>query len=277
MQMMALYRGMDRAALDAAYNNRAAVARFPEISRHRASLSKDARRRYPGRIDLQYGATPRERLDFFPAERGNAPVLAFIHGGYWQTNDKEDSSFLIEGPRQRGFAVALIEYTLAPEASIERIVAEVDRAAGWLFQHVAGLGGDPKRIVLAGHSAGGHLTAMMLGRHPLAAAMPISGLYDLEPIQLNYLNEKLGLDADSARRHSPLLHLPEKTPKILVTVGAGELPELVRQSEEYAAALKARRLPVEYLPLAGHDHFTILDELARPDGRLCDAVERMVA
>jgi arylformamidase len=272
---MTLYRGMDRAALDAAYNNRAAVARFPEISKARASASEEIRRRLSGRYDLRCGAEPRERLDFFPAERPNAPVLAFIHGGYWQMNDKEPSSFLVEGPRALGFAVALLEYTLAPDAGIDRIVAEVDRAVAWLIAHAAELGGDPKRIFLAGHSAGGHLTAMMLGRHPLAGAMPISGLFDLEPIRLNYLNDKLGLDPDTARRNSPLLHLPARTPRVLVTVGAAELPELVRQSAEYAQALQARGLPVEYLPLAGHDHFTILDELARPQGHLCAALARM--
>lgn len=272
---MALYRGMDRAALDAAYNNRAAVRRFPEISQQRAKASEEVRRRLAGRYDLRCGPAPRERLDFFPAKRPQAPVLAFIHGGYWQTNDKEPSSFLVEGPRAHGFAVALLEYTLAPEADIDRIVAEVDRALAWLFAHAEDVGGDPKRIYLAGHSAGGHLTAMMLGRHALAGAMPISGLFDLEPIRLNYLNEKLGLDPDSARRNSPLLNLPAHAPDVLVTVGAAELPELVRQSAEYAEALKARGLRAEYVPLAGHDHFTILDELARPEGRLCAALARM--
>lgn len=272
---MALYRGMDRAALDAAYNNRAAVARFAEISQARARESEAVRRRLAGRYDLRCGPAPRERLDFFPAERPNSPVLAFIHGGYWQMNDKEPSSFLVEGPRALGFAVALLEYTLAPEADIDRIVAEVDRAVGWLIAHAAELGGDPKRVFLAGHSAGGHLTAMMLGRHPLAGAMPISGLFDLEPIRLNYLNEKLGMSPEAARRNSPRLHLPARTPQVLVAVGAGELPELVRQSAEYAEALQVRGLPAAYLPLPGHDHFTILDELAQPQGRLCMALARM--
>lgn len=272
---MALYRGMERAALDAAYNNRAAVPRFAEISAERAQRSARVRGTRAGRYDLRYGETPRERLDFFPAASPHAPVLAFIHGGYWQSNDKETSSFLAEGPLARGFAVALVEYTLAPEADIGRIIGEVRRAVDWLAANAAVLGGDPARIYVSGHSAGGHLAAAALDRPGVAGVLPISGLYDLEPIRLCYLNEKLGLTDDSARRHSPLLHLPERSPPLVVAVGAAELPELVRQSADYAAALAARGLPARYLPLAGHDHFTVLEELARPEGALCAALVGM--
>jgi arylformamidase len=256
-----LYRGMDRAALDAAYNNRAAVAAFPAISAERVARSREVRARRRLRADLRYGESARERLDLFDAERPDAPILAFIHGGYWQSNDKEASSFLVEGPLARGFSVALIEYTLAPEADIDRMVLEIFRATSFL--------GRLGKVVLAGHSAGGHLTAMMLGKLPLAGALAISGLYDLEPIRLNYLNEKLRLSEDAAQRNSPLRHLPAASPPLVITVGADELPELVRQSAEYAAALRERGLPVSYLPLEGHDHFSILEELANPDGRLC--------
>jgi arylformamidase len=263
---------MDRAALDAAYNNRNAVAAFPAIAAARKERSARVRAERRLLPNLRYGAGARERLDFFPADKPDAPVLAFIHGGYWQSNDKEDSSFLVEGPLANGFAVALIEYTLAPEARIDRIVGEVRRAVDWLAAHAAEHGGDPTRIYLSGHSAGGHLTAMAMERSGVAGALALSGLYDLEPIRLNYLNEKLGLDEASARRHSPILHLPVAMPPLLVAVGAAELPELVRQSSEYASALTARGFPVEYRAMAGHDHFTILDELARPEGALCRAL-----
>jgi acetyl esterase/lipase len=268
---MALYRGMDRAQLDAAYNNRAAVPEYEEISARRRERSAQARAARAGRYDLRYGDSPRERLDFFPASGPRAPIVAFIHGGYWQTNDKEPSSFLVEGPLAHGFGVALIEYTLAPEAGIERIVGEVRRAVGWLASHAAELGGDG-RVYVSGHSAGGHLTASSLDVPGVAGGLAISGLFDLEPIRLCYLNEKLRLTGESARRFSPLLHLPPRMAPLVVAVGAAELPELVRQSADYAAALLSRGLPVRYLPLAGHDHFTVLEELARPDGALCKAL-----
>jgi arylformamidase len=264
---VALYRGMDRTALDAAYNNRNAVASYPAVAAQRAERSERLRASRKFHADLKYGGSARERLDLFPAERPGAPVFAFIHGGYWQTNDKEASSFLVEGPLAHGFSVALIEYTLAPEAGIERIVGEVGRAIDWLAGHARDYGADPARIFVAGHSAGGHLTAMMLGKAAVAGALPISGLYDLEPIRLCYLNEKLALTEASAARHSPLRHLPSKRVPIAVAVGAAELPELVRQSTEYAAALG-----VQLLALAGHDHFSVLDELAHPEGALCRAL-----
>ena len=272
---MTLYRGMDRAALDAAYNNRAAVPTFPATSAERAAISNEVRARRRLHADLRYGNGARERLDFFPADKPNAPVFVFIHGGYWQASDKESHSFLAEGPLARGFSVALIEYTLAPEATMDQIVGEIDRAMGWLHAHVAELGGDPQRIFLSGHSAGGHLTAMMFGRHPMAGALPISGLFDLEPISLCYLNDLLRLDTPMAARNSPQLHLPARCPPIVVTVGAAELPELYRQSEEYAAALDAIDAPVQWLPLSGHEHFSILSELERPDGLLCEALVRL--
>lgn len=268
----ALYRGMDRAALDAAYNNRAAVPRFGAISEERRSRSERLRRTLSFEADLRYGGKPRQRLDYFPAADAGAPVLAFIHGGYWQSNDKEPSTFLVEGPLARGFSVALVEYTLAPEAELDAIVAEIRSALDWLEA-----GGKASPIYVAGHSAGGHLAAMMLGHRSVAGVLAISGLFDLEPIRLCYLNDKLRLSEDAARRNSPILHIPRHAPALAIAVGAAELPELVRQSAEYAQALRTAGLPARHLPLAGHDHFTVLDELARPDGALCEALHALRA
>jgi acetyl esterase/lipase len=269
------YRGMDRAALDKAYNNRNAVADYAAIAADRKARSDRVRDARQFHADLRYGDSPRERLDFFPAEAPPAPVLVFIHGGYWQSNDKEASSFLVEGPLARGFSVALVEYTLAPEAAIERIVAETKRAVEWLARNASRLGGRADRIVVSGHSAGGHLAATLLDHPAVCATLPISGLFDLEPIRLNYLNENLKLTQDSAERNSPIRHVPPSCAPSIVAVGAAELPELVRQSADYAAALRAAKLPAEYLPLAGHDHFSVLEELAAPDAKLCEALARL--
>jgi arylformamidase len=262
----ALHRGMDRATLDAAYNNRAAVPGFAALSEERRARSEALRRRLRFEADLRYGDRPRQRLDFFHAGSG-APVFAFIHGGYWQSNDKEPSTFLVEGPLARGFSVALIEYTLAPEAALDAIVAEIRAALDWLAAS-----GRASRLFVGGHSAGGHLAAMMLGHRAVAGVLAISGLFDLEPIRLCYLNEKLGLSEAAARRNSPRLHIPKQAPALTIGVGAAELPELVRQSADYARALRAADIDARYLPLSGHDHFTVLDELARPQGMLCEAL-----
>jgi acetyl esterase/lipase len=274
-----LYRGMDRAALDAAYNNGAAVglARRDEYVSGWARRSDALRKARRGTLDLPYGDGPRQRLDVFACGTPGAPTLAYIHGGYWQMNDKEPYAFLGEGLLPAGFNLALIEYTLAPAAPLDQIVAEVRRAVAWVIEHARDLGGRPDRVFAAGHSAGGHLTAMAMDAAPVAGGLAISGIYDLEPIRLSYLNDKLGLDVAEAARNSPIRHLPARAAPLVVAVGLGELPELIRQSEEYAAAWRARGLPGRCLPLPGHDHFSILEELAQPTGRLLAALRDLAA
>src|SRR5215467_9377575 len=267
-----LHRGMDRAQLDAAYNNSAAVPERDAIVADWAARSARVRREYDGRLDLAYGETPRERLDLFLAADPQAPTLAFIHGGYWQMNDKESYAFFAEGLLPLGINLAVIEYTLAPMARLERIVAEVRRAVRWLAEY----GADPNRLYVAGHSAGGHLTAMTMPLPEVRGGIAISGIYDLEPIRLNYLNEKLGLDMAEAERNSPVRHLPATASELVLAYGTRELPELCRQSIEYARAWTERGLPGRLLPVAGADHFTILDALARPEGVLTQALLAML-
>ena len=272
-----MYRGMDRAALDAAYNNTAAVgiAKRDQYVAGWSARSDAIRKTRGGKIDLRYGGEPRQRLDFFACGTSGAPTLAYIHGGYWQLNDKEPYAFLGETLLPAGFNLALLEYTLAPAARMDQIVAEVRAAVAWVIDHADELGGDPRRVFVAGHSAGGHLTAAAMGDARVAGGLAISGIYDLEPIRLNYLNDKLGLDADEAARNSPILHLPSSAAPLVVSVGLDELPELIRQSEEYWAAWHGKGLPGQYVPLTGHEHFSILEELAQPSGRLLAAVKTL--
>lgn len=272
-----LYRGMDRKALDAAYNNTEAVgiAKRDQYVAARVARSDAFRQQHTGRIDVRYGARPRQRLDVFPCGTAGAPTLVFIHGGYWQQNDKEPFAFIGEGLLPSGFNLAVVEYTLAPAARMDAIVAEIRASVAWVIEHAKESGGDPSRVFVSGHSAGGHLTAMAMSDARVAGGLAISGLFDLEPIRLSYLNEKLGLDAAEAERNSPLRHLPERAAPLVVTVGLGELPELVRQSEEFATAWQKRGLPGLYLPIAEHDHFSILDELASPGGKLVAALKSL--
>lgn len=272
-----LYRGMDRAQLDAAYNNGAAVRERDAIVADWAARSARLRGERPQHLDLRYGDAPRERLDLFLAAEPNAPTLLFIHGGYWQMNAKELFAFLAEGPLALGINVALAGYTLAPEARLDRIVAEIRRAVLWLAEHLGDFGADGARLYVSGWSAGGHLTAMSMPLRAVRGGLAISGLYDLEPIRLNYLNEKLGLDEAEAARNSPLLHLPPTAGELIVTYGTRELPELQRQSVEYAQAWVEQGLPGRLLPIDAANHFTILETLARPDGTLAQALVGLTA
>ena len=270
---------MDRAALDAAYNNTAAVgqARRDQYVADWAARSDALRAARSGQLDLRYGDGPRQRLDVFACGVPAAPTLAYIHGGYWQTNDKEPYAFLGEGLLSAGFNLALIEYTLAPAARLDAIVSEVRAAITWIIAHAEEFGGDPRRVFVAGHSAGGHLTAMAMHDARVAGGLAISGIYDLEPIRLCYLNDRLELDSAEAARNSPILDLPAHAAPLVVAAGLDELPELIRQSDEYARAWQRRGLLGRYLPLIGHEHFSILEELARPGGALLAALQQLAA
>jgi len=273
---MSLYRGMDRAALDAAYNNSAAVADSAGFIARWEEKSAALRHALPEHLDLRYGAAPRARLDFFTAGTKGAPTLLFIHGGYWQRNAKEMFSFIASGPLALGINVALLGYTLAPEARLDSIVDECRNGLAWLHGHLAQLGADPRRLFLSGWSAGGHLTAMLMDMPVVRGALAISGIYDLEPIRLNYLNEKLHLDEREDERNSPIRHLPDHAPPLIIAVGGDELPELYRQSESYFAAWQEEGLAGVFLPLPGCHHYTVLEELARPGGALGEALAGMV-
>ena len=273
---MALYRGMDRPALDAAYNNSAAVAGSAAIIADWQRRSAALRARVAGPREVPYAAGPGARLDFFPAGHDGAPTLLFFHGGYWQNNTKDGFSFVAEAALAQGINVAVAGYTLAPAARMDAIAAEARAAASWLGAHLEKWRADPERLFAAGWSAGAHLTALVMGESAIRGGIAISGIYDLEPIRLNYLNDKLGLDPAEARRNSPLLHLPSRAGRLIVAVGSAELPELRRQSRDYAEARRGRGLPGAFQELAGCHHYAALEELARPQGALAAALAALV-
>jgi len=273
---MSLYRDMDRAALDAAYNNSAAVTDSAAMMADFQSRSDRLRAARNKHLDLRYGPAERNRIDYFAAER-EGPLLVFIHGGYWQMRAKENFSFLAAGPLALGIHVAMVGYTLAPDIRLEGIVAEVRAAIAWLAAHAAEFGGDPERIHVSGWSAGGHLTAMCVNEPAVKGGLAISGIFDLEPMRLCYLNQKLQLDTDEANRMSPLQHLRPDSAPLILAYGGDELPELQRQSETYAEARAQAGLPGRVARLAGHNHFTILEELANPEGALTALVRELVS
>jgi arylformamidase len=270
--MTAIYRGMERAALDAAYDNTGAVADSQDYRARWWEASAVIRAEPESRLDLRYAVRPRATLDYFPCRAAQAPLFVFIHGGYWQRNEKERFCFIVPGPRSRGINVAVPGYTLAPEARLTDIVAEIRQALTFLANRADELKFDRNNIYIGGWSAGGHLAALIADHPAVRGAIPISGIFDLEPIALGALNENLQLTADEIVDLSPLKNLPEHSWPLSLFVGAAELPELKRQSEDYAKVARRRGLPVTLTTLPSHHHFSILDEFARPDGALTDAL-----
>lgn len=259
-----LFRGMDQAALDAGYNNSLAVANSSDLLRDFEHRSQIVRQGQGATLNLRYGPAPRNCIDYFAADEPG-PLLIFIHGGYWQMRAKENFSFVAKGPLAHGIHVALIGYTLAPDLSLTGIVEEIRLSIAWLKEHAREYGGDPNNMILSGWSAGGHLTAMCLDEPGITNGVAISGIYDLAPIQMSYLNRKLQLSEAEVALLSPF-RLPQSQRPLILAYGTEELPELQRQSLQFGAARQACSGAV--LPLKQHNHFTILHELASPQGKI---------
>jgi acetyl esterase/lipase len=266
MSFMARWGLLSQAERDAAYNNTAAVADSPVLNAAREFASSVFRTTNGMHLDLRYGKRDRNTWDLFPVSDPDAPCLVFIHGGYWQRNSKEQFANLIGGPHARGWAAALPGYTLAPDASLTEIVAEVRTALDWLGAHgpAHGINGP---IVLSGWSAGGHLTAMCLDHPIVKAGLAISGVFELGPVRDTYLNEKLQLTEQEVVSLSPM-RLPPVNKPLAIAYGTAELPPLVSDSRDLHALRSAAHMPGALIPVPGANHFTIVHELRDHDGIL---------
>ena len=268
------WRGMNQQDLDRGLNNGAAVAGSADIVAGWDRRSTDMRASHSDHLDLRYGPRERNRIDFFKAA-ANAPTLLFIHGGYWQMRAKENFALFAGGPMAHGINVALIGYTLAPEATLDQIVAEIHAGIDFLAGRLPDLGGDANRIAVSGWSAGGHLTAMAMSHPRVKGGVAISGIYDLEPIRHSYLNEKLGLDEAMSHRNSPLMQAAGAMKPLALTVGAAELPLLRRQTADFAGHRAKYGLPVAYEEIPGADHFSIMNEMLSPEGRITSMIRQL--
>src|ERR1700692_2946671 len=259
---------------DIGLNNSVAVAESADIVAGWERRSLEMRARYAGHLDLRYGPRERNRIDFLKAA-DRAPTLVFIHGGYWQTRAKEVFTVMAEGPMAHGINVALIGYTLAPEATLDEIVAEIHAGIDFLAEQLPALGGDAGRIVVSGWSAGGHLTTMALTNAHVRAGIGISGIYDLEPIRASYLNVKLGLDEAMSHRNSPVMQAGGTMKPLSLVVGSAELPLLRKQTADFAGHRAKYGFPVTYEEIPSANHFTIMNELASPSGRITTLVRQL--
>ncbi len=268
------------------YNNRALIPEHPQIFARWAEQAAATRRLRACLIDLNYGESAGERLDLFPARKDGAPLLVFIHGGYWRSLDKSDFSWLAPPFVNHGVSVALVNYGLSPKTPMEEIVRQMLRAHAWLYRNGDRFGFDPTRMFTAGHSAGAHLTAMMMAAlwPAFASDLPadlvrgdlaISGIYDLEPLlYAPFVAADLQLTARRARMLSPI-HLPAATPAPLYTaVGGRETSEFRRQN-----ALIGKAWPknlVRDVPMPRWHHLNVIDELADPESPLFDAALELI-
>jgi len=271
-------RSPPAAWLDAQYNNRARIPDHAQIFERWAAASALAREKSLCHIDVGYGPDPSETLDVFTSPRANAPVLVFIHGGWWRSLDKRDHSFIAPAFAQAGAMVVFPNYALCPAVTIETITLQLVRALVWVHRHAARYGGDPGRIVVAGHSAGGHLAAMLLSCHwndvapelpaqLVRSALSISGVFDLEPLRRTpYLQVDLRLTPAAAARLSPARFAPP-TGKLYATVGADESEEFLRQNQLIRSAWGIDAVPV-CEAIAGAHHLSVLHTLADPGARL---------
>lgn len=277
----------DPAFCEREYNARAAVPDHAMHMRAWVEESHKVRIGSPCYLDIPYGSQPRQTLDFFPARHGSgdAPLMVFIHGGYWRAMDKADFSFLAPAFTRAGIALAVINYRLVPNVALEDLIRDTVASIAWLYQNAAHYGANPHRISVAGHSAGGHLATLMLAcQWPrwhralpptvVRGALAISGLYDLAPfIVTPFLRDDLKLNRARALAMSPAC-LPHATPAPLITaLGADESSEFHRQAQ-----VLAQHWPdvfVRNVALPGKNHFTVCSALANSSGALFAAAREL--
>jgi arylformamidase len=272
----------DRDFLEREYNPRVQIPQFAEFFARWKDSALKARGSLECRLDLRYGPAAAETLDFFPAATASAPLLIFIHGGYWRALDKADFSWMATGFVAAGISVAVVNYGLAPKTPLPEIINQTRRACVWLHGNAETLGVDRERIFCSGHSAGGHLTGMMLAtdwpkfsptlpQRLLAGAFAVSGVFDLQPlVHAEFLGKDLGLDEPAARAISPaFLPLRNVTP-LLLAVGALESVEFHRQSRLLAAHWP-QIAAGDLLDVPGRNHLSVCDALAAPGNVLFEA------
>ncbi len=283
--MRALYREFDsQAQIDAQYNPSLGLEPGDQPMLHFAARAAHTRTALRCILNVPYGPTLEETLDIFPAEVPNAPVFVFIHGGYWRALSSKDFSGVALGLHPLGITTVVINYALCPFVTIDEITRQTRAATAWVLRHIDQYGGDPTRVAVGGHSAGGHLTAMCLQtewardyglpQDPLAGAVAFSGLYDLEPLRYSYLQPLIQLDDGIIRRNSPAYMVrPCKTP-LWITWGGDESGEFARQSQTYHDAWQAAGNQSNLQVRPGADHFTVIHSLEDAHSPVCQWIRQ---
>lgn len=268
------------------YNARLAIPLYQDIFDRWARESAGVRAVAPCRLDLRYGTHSMQALDLFLPEGRARGTLMYLHGGYWRSLDKSDASIVAPPFTAAGYAVAVVNYALCPEVPLDTIVDQVRQAAAWLHAHSADWDAPTERLFACGHSAGGHLAAMLLATDwpafreglpasTVAGAICVSALYDLRPLlQVPSVMEAARLTPKSAQALSPALLVPATEAPLLTALGLEE--NLGFHQQLHAISERWRRVHVGHVTCAGHDHFTILDELTQGTGEIDRAALRLL-
>jgi arylformamidase len=278
-----IYKGYSQEQLDLQYNNRHHVPEYETYLAKWETLSREAKKNHPVIHDIPYGNLHREFLDVFPAPNPGSKTLIFIHGGYWHMLDKSLFYFVGGVFANYGITTVLINYPLAPSASMDQIVASCRDALRFVQENLVHFNGDPKQVYVTGHSAGGHLAAMLIAAKGIQSDQTvihgicaISGLFNLIPIQLSNVNNSLLMDKKMAIRNSPVQLTPAKKSTVILAVGTAETEEFKQQSLELFTTWRNKTSAVQLLTLPGLNHFSILDSLIDSDATLHKVVRNMM-
>lgn len=277
----------NQAALDSQYNTRLHVPHFQDYLDRWERQSREEERAWPVVKDIPYGELPRERLDVYSSSQPQSKTLIFLHGGWWHLLDKALFHFIAGGFRRYGITTVFPAYPLAPGSSIDEIVQSCQKAIAWLYHHISGFNGDPHQLYVAGHSAGGHLAAMLVATdwsrsypsipaNVLKGACFVSGLFDLLPIQRSYLNTVLGMDKKTAIRNSPVQHEPLSACPMIVAVGEAETTAFHDQSKALYEGWREKGNGLQLLSLPGLDHYSVVDAMTDPNSELHAAICRLM-
>ena len=284
MNETALYQGYSRAELDAQYNNRSRVPEHVDLHAAFHADGDTVLADFETRLDVSYGPSPEETLDIYlPENPVSAPVNVFLHGGYWFSRHKNDFRFLVRGLIPAGAVMVVVNYALVPSVDLDELVRQCRAAVAWTFENADTFGADEDRIHVSGHSAGGHLTAMMMATDwpgykdnlpadTVKGGAALSGIYDIAPISMTFMQETLGFTSDQVTRNSPQFLTPATDAPLIVGVGGDESDEFLRQSEAFSKAWGEKGTDCSLMVLPGINHFTILSEYAEPASDLTKAV-----
>lgn len=285
----AVYRTYDQDSLDKAYDNR---GRFPDTAdcKNAQSVGSDeAKAAYENKLDVRFGDGDADLLDIYFGEgTGPRPIHVFFHGGYWKSNTKDDFGFVAKPFVPHGVTTVVVEYPLIPTVRMEGLIDRCRASLEWVWRSAESFGGDRNRITISGHSAGGHITAMMmqtdfpsygegLPQDLIKAGCSISGVSDLEPVRLSFQNDELQLSAEEAKEFSTLFMEPAHSGPLLAVVGSLEGDEFVRQTTDLADAWSAKGMDVESWVMDGKHHFTTINQYLDPDSELSQKVRELIS
>ena len=282
---MLIYKQYDQAALDRQYNKRLQVPDYLFYLQRWESLSRQTEKKYTANKDIPYGKLTGERLDIYPSSLPQSKTAICIHGGYWQRLNKSDFQFIAEAFRPYNFTTVIITYPLAPAVSLDQIALSCRKAIQWLHQNVSQYNGDPDQMYVAGHSAGGHLAAMLmtmdwnrfnLSEEVIKGYCAISGLFNLTPIRLSDINEVLNMDKEMAIRNSPVQLKPLTQSPLILAVGGDESDEFKDQSGELYSTWKEKGILQQLLEIPGLNHYSILETLVEPTSSLHKAMRQLM-